>query len=183
MRMGARAACEELEAIAECYESRMLGATAAYARGAVELTDGHAEVALVSLRHAWRIWHELETPYEAARARVLVALACRALGDGDAVAFELGAARAVFEELGADPDRARVDRLTRGGDPDDSHGLTPREREVLRLVAAGRSNREIASALVISEHTVARHVQNIFAKLGVSSRAAAGAFAFQHDLA
>src|SRR5439155_120487 len=60
--------------------------------------------------------------------------------------------------------------------------LSSRELEVLRLVASGKSNREIASTLVISEHTVARHVQNIFAKLGLSSRAAATAFAFEHDL-
>ena len=96
--------------------------------------------------------------------------------------MELDAARGVFAQLGAAPDLARVDSLTRRGASVDTHGLTPRELQVLRLVAAGKSNREIASALVISEHTVARHVQNIFAKLGVSSRTAASAFAFAHDL-
>ena len=113
---------------------------------------------------------------------MLVALACRALGDDDAVAFELDAARARLRGARSRAGSSARRSLASGGDPDDSHGLTPRELEVLRLVAAGKSNREIASALVISEHTVARHVQNIFAKLGVSSRAAAGAFAFQHDL-
>jgi ATP/maltotriose-dependent transcriptional regulator MalT len=113
--------------------------------------------------------------------RELVGLACRALGDEDSAALELDAARGVFEQLGAAPDLARVDSLlakARG----DTHGLTERELEVLRLVAAGNSNREISAALVISEHTVARHVQNIFAKLNVSSRTAASAFAFGHDL-
>ena len=89
----------------------------------------------------------------------------------------------VFERLGAAPSIASLDSLTTGREPEATHGLTPRELEVLRLVATGKSNREIASALVISEHTVARHVQNILTKLGVASRTAAGAFAFEHDLA
>jgi DNA-binding NarL/FixJ family response regulator len=111
---------------------------------------------------------------------VLIAQACRELGDGDACRLELEAALAAFSELDAAPDRARVERLL--GRADDPHGLSRRELEVLRLLAAGKSNRDIAAALVISEHTVARHVQNIFAKLRVSSRAAATAFAFEHDL-
>jgi DNA-binding NarL/FixJ family response regulator len=111
---------------------------------------------------------------------VLVAHACRVLGDEDAFALELDTARAVFHELGAAPDIASVDAIA--GAADDSHGLTARELEVLRLVASGKSNKEIAAALVISEHTVARHVQNIFSKLGVPSRTAAGAYAFEHDL-
>jgi len=177
-----RSACCELEEIAEGYESGMLGAMAAHARGAVDLAGGDARAALVALRHAWQVWQELKAPYEAARVRVLVGLACRALGDDDTAALELEAARGVFEELGAAPDLARVDALTRRAASGETHGLTPRELEVLRLVAAGNSNREIASALVISEHTVARHLQNIFAKLGLSSRTAASAFAFEHDL-
>jgi len=108
-------------------------------------------------------------------------LACRALGDEDSAALELGAARAVFEQLGAAPDVARVDSHTQSAAPD-THGLSPRELQVLRLVATGKTNREIATELVVSEHTVARHVQNIFGKLGVSSRTAATAFAFERDL-
>jgi ATP/maltotriose-dependent transcriptional regulator MalT len=178
----ARSACAELEEIAEGLASAMLDATAASARGSVELAADAVPAALVALRRAWQAWQELDVPYEAARARVLVGLACRALGDEEAAGLELEAARSTFEELGAAPDVTRVDSLTARVGPADAHGLTPRELEVLRLVAAGQSNREIAAALVISEHTVARHLQNMFAKLGVPSRTAAGAYAFEHGL-
>ena len=174
-------ACLELEDLAERYESAMLGAMVAYARGAVQLAEGDARGALAALRRAADVWQELETPYDVARTRVLVGLACRVLGDDDAATLELEAARATFERLGAAPDVVRVEALV-GRAPHAPQGLTPRELEVLRLIASGKTNREIASELVISEHTVARHVQNIFAKVDVSSRAAAGAFAFEHDL-
>ncbi len=175
----ARRACRELGEIAAEYESALLQAMAAQARGAVELVDGDAGAALRSLRQAWQAWEELEAPYEAACTRVLIARACQKLGDGDAYTLEVAAARRTFEALGATPDLVSLDANAAGGV---LHGLTPRELEVLRLVASGKSNREIAVALVISEHTVARHVQNIFSKLDVPSRTAAGAFAFEHDL-
>ena len=159
----------------------MLGAMAAFAAGAVALAAGDPGLALGSARHAARAWQQLDAPYETARARALVGLACRALGDDDTAAFELEAARGVFAGLGAAPDLARVEALVRPAAPD-AHGLTARELEVLRLVAGGKSNRQIASELVLSEHTVARHLQNIFAKLRVPSRTAATAFAFEHDL-
>ena len=115
-----------------------------------------------------------------ARTRELVGRACRELGDPEAGELDLEAAFATFERLGARPDARRAEAsLGRTGD---RHGLSPRELEVLRLVASGSSNRDIASRLVISEHTVARHLQNIFAKLGVASRTAATAFAFEHEL-
>jgi DNA-binding NarL/FixJ family response regulator len=168
------------EICADC-NSDMLRAMLAGAVGAVQLAAGEPGSALASLRHATQGWQELEAPYEAARARVLVGVACRELGDEEAFGLELEAARSAFEELGATPDLVAVDALeSKGGGG--AHGLTARELEVLRLVATGKSNREIASALVISEHTVARHVQNIFRKLGVGSRTAAGAFAHEHDL-
>jgi DNA-binding CsgD family transcriptional regulator len=178
----ARRACRELDEITRGNESGMLGGMAAHANGSVALADGDAQAALVALRHAEQLWHDLEVPYDAARSRVLGGLACRALGDDDTAALELDAARAVFRQLGAAPDVIRVDSLSRRATASDAHGLTPRELEVLRLVAAGKSNREISALLVISEHTVARHLQNIFTKLGVSSRTAAGAFAFAHGL-
>jgi ATP/maltotriose-dependent transcriptional regulator MalT len=176
----ARNACRELEQACEECDSEMLRAMLAATLGAVELAAGDAAGALVSLRAASKAWSDLEAPYEAARARLLVGTACRELGDEEAFELELEAARRVFEELGAAPDVAAVDSLT--GTALDTHGLTARELEVLRLVAAGSSNREIAATLVISEHTVARHVQNIFRKLGVPSRTAASAFAYEHRL-
>jgi DNA-binding NarL/FixJ family response regulator len=173
----ARRACLELEELARGYESAMLEAMVAHARGAVQLAEGDAQAALVALRAARETWHALEAPYEIARTRVLVGDACRLLGDEEAATLEHDAARDIFERLGAKPDLIQL-----GTGPSGSHGLSPRELEVLRLVAAGKSNRDIATALVISEHTVARHVQNIFGKLRVSSRAGATAFAFEHGL-
>ena len=177
----AREACGELQEIAARYGTDMPRAMVAQACGALELAAGDASGALVRLRQAFQAWHELDAPYELALTRVLIGRACRALGDEDGFEFELDAARRVFEQLGAAPSLAVVDSLTTGGESQ-AHGLTPRELEVLRLVATGKTNREIALTLVISEHTVARHVQNIFTKLGVPSRTAAGAFAFEHDL-
>ena len=128
-------------------------------------------------------WQDMNAPYEVARARFLMGLACRALGDEDGARLELGAARSAFDVLGAPLDVADVDALlVPAPAPPDAHGLTARELEVLRLVATGRTNRQIADELVVSEHTVARHMQNIFGKLRVSSRAAATAFAFEHEL-
>jgi DNA-binding CsgD family transcriptional regulator len=178
----ARTTCRELAEIATRAESAMLAAIAAHVRGAVELAEGDAEAALAALRHARQVWQELDAPYEVARVHVLVGLACRALGDDDTAVLEFDAARGVFEQLGAAPDLARLDSLTPKGEPREGHGLSARELEVLRLLAAGKTNRQIAAALVVSEHTVARHVQNIFAKLRVSSRTAASAYAFEHDL-
>jgi DNA-binding NarL/FixJ family response regulator len=160
----------------------MLGAMVACAEGAIGLTEGDAKAALLPLRRAWQMWQELEVPYEAARVRVLLGLACRAMGDDDTAALELEAARDVFAQLGAAPDLARIDSLARSVSSDDVHGLTAREMQVLRLVAAGETNRAIASKLILSERTVDRHVSNIFAKLGVSSRAAATAHAYKHQL-
>jgi ATP/maltotriose-dependent transcriptional regulator MalT len=178
----AASASSELDEIDARFGRPMLHAIAAQVRGAVELAGGQPQAALRSLRSAWQVWEELDAPYEGGRVRLLVGLACRALGDEDGAALEFEAARAVFGALGATPELARADALSDRAESAEMHGLSPRELEVLRLLASGRTNRDIAAELVVSEHTVARHVQNIFVKLEVSSRSAATAFAFEHDL-
>jgi DNA-binding CsgD family transcriptional regulator len=179
----AQAAAREMASIADEFEAPLPRAAAACATGAVLLAEGDARAALVALRQSWTAWQKIEAPYEGARARVLIALACRGLGDEDTAALELDAARWVFEQLGAAPDVARVEGLLpRKAAAKPAGGLTAREVEVLRLVAGGNTNGKIAATLGISTHTVRRHLQNIFDKLGVSSRAAATAFALQHDL-
>ncbi|MGH8985749.1 MAG: response regulator transcription factor, partial [Acidimicrobiia bacterium] len=166
--------------------SPFVDALAAQATGSVLLAEGDPSGALVALRRAGQGWRELGMPYECARSQELVGLACRALGDRDAGDLELDAARTVFERLGAVTDVARVaGRRTAATAPAPTAApilLTARECEVLRLVVAGKTNREIGAELVISEHTVARHVQNTFTKLGVSSRAAATAYAYEHGI-
>jgi DNA-binding CsgD family transcriptional regulator len=178
----ARAAAGELTELAGTYASEVLGAMAYHARGAVDLADEDPRAALVALRRAWQVWEQLDAPHEAARVRVLIGLACRALGDEDTAAWELDTARRVFARLGATPDVTRLDLLTADAPSVDAHGLTVRQLEVLRLVAAGHTNRVIAAQLVVSERTVDRHVSNIFVKLGVSSRSAATAYAYEHQL-
>jgi ATP/maltotriose-dependent transcriptional regulator MalT len=173
----ARTACVELRELAKRYDSDMLEAIVAYAEGGVALAEGDASTALGSLRCAQRLWLDLDAPYEIARTRALIASACSMLGDDESGMLELEAARELFERLGAAPDLERISAPRTS-----QHGLSDRELEVLRLVASGKSNREIASELVLSEHTVARHLQNIYGKLGLPSRAAATAFAFEHEL-
>jgi DNA-binding NarL/FixJ family response regulator len=178
----ALSACKELEELAARYDSAMLDAVAAYERGTVNLAQKDPHAALESLRRGLAGWQELDAPYEVARTRVATAQACLILGDRDAWTLELQAALAGFLRLGASVDAVHAEQLLAGDRARPDHGLSARELEVLRLLAAGKSNRDIAAELVISEHTVARHVQNIFAKLRLSSRTAATAFAFEHDL-
>ena len=178
----ARGACVELQEIAQSFDTGVLNAMAAHARGELELAEGDARAALGSLHRAWAVWQQIEAPYLAARVRVSVGLACRALGDDEGCRLELDAARAVFEQLGAAPDLARIEALTRGAPSAHPHGLTPRELQVLRLVAAGKTNKAIANQLFLSEKTIDRHVSNIFDKLDVASRSAATAYAYKHKL-
>ncbi len=178
----ARPALEELDELAGALDAPYLRAVAESARGAVLLADGDVHGACRVLRRAWTTWQELDAPYEAARVRLLMAQACGELADHDTASMELDAARRVFEQLGAAPALARVAALSGMPRQDAPGGLTPREVEVLRLVATGATNREVADRLIISEKTVARHLSNIFTRLGVGSRAAATAYAFRHEL-
>ena len=169
----ARTAVDELSAAAG---APYLEALAAHAEGMLRLSCADAHGAIGPLRRAWALWQQLEAPYEAARTRLLIARACGELGDADAARMEAGGARAVLEQLGAVADLGDVTPLAGG------HPLSPRELEVLRLLATGATNRAVAQRLVLSEKTVARHISNIFTKLGVGSRAAATAYAYEHDL-
>jgi DNA-binding CsgD family transcriptional regulator len=179
---GARAACGELAEIAARFRTDALQATAAQARGALELAAGNPREALVELRVAWKEWQALEFPHAAARTRELLGLACRALGDRAGGRMELEAARAAYASLGARPDVARVDALLANRPDAGRHGLTPREIQVLRLVAAGRSNKEVADLLSLSVKTVERHVGNLLTKLDVPSRVAATAWAYENEV-
>ena len=178
----ARDAAGELTEIAAAYPTPALAAMADQARGAVLLADGDSQAALVTLRGAWQVWRELGAPYEAARVRVLVGGACRALGDEEAAAMELDAARTVFLQLGAAPDQTRLEALANRDAASKAHGLTPRELQVLRLLATGTTNHAIAGELFLAEKTVDRHVSSILTKLGVPSRSAATAYAYKHQL-
>jgi DNA-binding CsgD family transcriptional regulator/tetratricopeptide (TPR) repeat protein len=178
----ARNACRELEGIAQSFDTEVPVAIAAQARGAVHLAEGDAQAALGSLRRAFEIWQRIDAPHAGARVRVLIGQACRALGDEDGAGLEIDAAKSVFERLGAAPDLARIELVMKGAPAGDTHRLTPRELQVLRLVATGKTNKAIAGKLCLSEKTVDRHVSNIFTKLDVSSRAAATAFAYRHKL-
>ncbi|HEY9477976.1 MAG TPA: response regulator transcription factor [Microbacteriaceae bacterium] len=175
----ARRNVDELIAMHEASPMPMLSAVCGYAEGAVLLGEGDPEAASAKLRLARRVWQELDAPYEVARCRVLIARAHQAEGDSDSAVAEIDAARDVFLELGAQPALAALERTTR------SHAagpLTSRETDVLRLVSAGYTNRVIAGELFLSEKTVGRHISNIFVKLGLSSRAAATAYAYEHGL-
>jgi DNA-binding NarL/FixJ family response regulator len=172
---------QELARVADDVDAPLVRAAAAQAAGAVRLAEGEATAALTALRRAWTGWRDLDAAYEGARVRVLIALACRALGDEDGAQMELDAASWVFQQLGAVADQERAETFIRP--PEAAVGsLSPRELQVLRLVASGRTNRAIAAELFLSNKTVARHVGNIFAKLGVSTRSAATAYAYEHDL-
>jgi DNA-binding CsgD family transcriptional regulator len=195
----ARQAADELGALADRYGMDVLGAMAQHAKGAVALAEGDARGAIDALRRAQDVWERVGAPYLSARIRLLVARAFRALGDEDGAALEREAAKKVFLELGAAPDVVAIDRLAALGAaapveapaapapaaaaPADSHGLSAREMEVLRLVASGKTNKVIARELFVSEKTIDRHVSNIFTKVDVNTRAAATAWAFKKGLA
>ena len=178
----ARTAAEELTKIAQDYDVPFLHALAAQSMGAVTLSEGDIRSALGLLQKAWKNFHELEAPYDTARTRMLIGTAYRKLGDNDTADIEFEAARFVFRQLNAKPDLKRADAYMQTSSDQSGHGLTLRELQVLRLIAAGDTNKTIAGKLFISERTVDRHVSNIFNKLNVSSRAAATARAYKQHL-
>lgn len=177
----ARRACAELEDAAATYGTSGLEAAALHWRGAVAIAENRPDEALPALRAACQRWHEVHAPYDAARSCVLLGRSYLALGDKDAAAAELTSAHEIFGRLGATVDARAVAELT--GRRSLPGGLTDREAEVLVLVASGKTNREVADELVLSEKTIARHLSNIFSKLDVSTRTEAAAFAFEHGLA
>jgi DNA-binding NarL/FixJ family response regulator len=178
----ARDACHELQEISAHFTTDVSDAIAAQARGAVALAENDAHGALAALRRALEVWQQIEAPYEAARVRVLIGLACRALGDEDGTSLELVAARSAFARLGAKPDLNRTETLMRSTSHSQIDGLTPREIQVLRLVAAGETNKSIARKLGLSVRTIERHLSNIFTKLDLSTRSGATAWAYEHRL-
>jgi ATP/maltotriose-dependent transcriptional regulator MalT len=175
-------ACRELEEIAENIDTDALRAMAAHGRGAVALAQGDAQGALGPLRRAFEAWQQVEVPYAAACVRVLVALACRSLGDEETAALEFSLAGSIFQQLGATPDLARLDALEKREPPVNRQPLTSRELQVLRLITVGKTNKAIATELSLSERTIDRHVSNILTKLDVPSRAAATAYAYTQKL-
>ncbi len=179
----ARAVGEELAGVAAELNQPYLRALADQTMGAVLLAEGNPQGAVSSLRRAAVGWRDLGMPYEVARSRLLMGLACRALDDDDGAQLEFDAARSGFTSLGAGPDVIRTDKVARTAPPPAPGGLTAREVEVLVRVAQGKSNREIATELFISEKTVASHLSHMFTKLGLSSRAAATAYAYEQGLA
>lgn len=173
---------DELRELAEAFDADGLRAVVLQADGAIALAEGDARGALDPLRRAFEQWLRLEVPYEAARVRVLIGQACRVLGDEEAAALEHKAARSEFERLGARPELARLDAPDQPRQSTPGNPLTARERQVLRLISSGRTNKEIADELCLSERTIDRHVSNILGKLDVPSRTAATAYAYDHQL-
>jgi ATP/maltotriose-dependent transcriptional regulator MalT len=178
----ARGAVDELEAMAASAGTEVVAAMAAHARGALTLAQGNPGSAIEPLRHAFVAWQKVGAPYIAARIRVLLGRAFQACGDHDGAQLELDAARRVFQQLAATPDLDALDTATNPERLPASHGLSVRELEVLRLLASGRTNKEIGSVLHVSERTIDRHVSNIFTKLNVPTRTAATAFAYEKGL-
>jgi DNA-binding CsgD family transcriptional regulator len=173
----------ELRDLAEAIGTTYLTALADRTSGTVLLAQRRPELAQPVLRRAWSGWRDLEDPYDGALTRVLLARTARALGDEEAAQLEFDAARTTLAGLGALADLARLERLAASVPAAAAAaGLSRRELEVLRLIATGSSNRDIAARLFLSERTVARHVSNILAKLRLSSRSAATAYAFEHGL-
>jgi DNA-binding CsgD family transcriptional regulator len=167
--------------IAGEYESTALSAAALTSRGRLQRAQGDAEAACATLREALQRWQQLDVPYEVATIRLLLGQSCRECGDEEGAVRSLATAASIFDRLGATLDARHIRDLT--AEASLPAGLTAREGEVLSLAASGKTNKEIAATLHLSERTVARHLSNIFTKVGVTSRTAAAAFAYENDLA
>src|SRR5687767_9967266 len=177
----ARAAATELSTIASAIGASLLNAASAQATGAVLLAEGDVEGAATLLCQASEIWRDLGMPHEEGQTRLLMAGVCERRGDHEGRRLEVEAARRLFNQLNAECCLARIGEQPKR--PTSAVGsLSEREAQVLRLLASGKTNRAIAEELFISDKTVARHVSNIFDKLGVSSRSAATAWAYQRNL-
>ena len=175
----AERALRELEEITATFDIPILWAATTSARGRLELALGEAALAGATLQEAAERWAALDVPYEVATARTLLGKALSDCGDLAGATDAFAAAARLFDQIGAHVDARLIDSGVPSILP---AGLTDREVEVLRLVAAGMTNSEIATALYLSVKTVSRHLSNIFTKAGVTSRAAATAFAFEHNL-
>jgi DNA-binding CsgD family transcriptional regulator/tetratricopeptide (TPR) repeat protein len=178
----ARAAATELSTIASAIGASMLNAASAHATGAVLLAEGDVAGAAAWLCQASEIWRDLGMPYEEAHTCLLMAAVCERRGDHEGRRLDIEAARRLLEQLNADFCLARIGGQPKRARSEPVGSLSEREAQVLRLLASGKTNRAIAEELFISEKTVARHVSNIFDKLGVSSRSAATAWAYQRNL-
>jgi ATP/maltotriose-dependent transcriptional regulator MalT len=175
-------AARELRAIADRVGTDPLAGAARHAEACAHSAARSHDHARQAFEDAVGLLARAGLPFEAGRARAALACSLRALGRNDAARAEFERARAAFLELGAASEERRTRQLQSGREPGGPAALSPRERQVLGLVAQGRTNAEIAAALVLSEHTVHRHVANILAKLGASSRAAAVATATEQEL-
>ena len=178
----AREASDELTSLARSIDSPYLHALSALCDGAVRLTEGDTRAAIPALRVALKFWQELDAPYDVARTRVMLAQCFRAINDQTSATMEIEAATRAFSQLGATQDLAKLTGISKQDSSRDNGTLTARELEVLRLMAVGKTNNGIATTLGISEKTVARHVSNIFMKLGLPNRAAATAYAYKKSI-
>jgi ATP/maltotriose-dependent transcriptional regulator MalT len=178
----ARAAATELSTIASAIGASLLNAASAQATGAVLLAEGDVAGAATLLCQASESWRDLGMPYEEAHTCLLMASVCERRGDQEGRRLDVEAARRLFKQLNAEFCLARIGEQSKRARSERVGSLSEREAQVLRLLASGKTNRHIAEELFISEKTVARHVSNIFDKLGVSSRSAATAWAYQRNL-
>jgi LuxR family maltose regulon positive regulatory protein len=183
-------ALEQLRAIAAQSRTRPLLAALSSSEGALAMAQGDHDAARRSFEDALDLLAASDARYEAARVRLDLANVLSALGRLDRAERETETALADFAELGAEGERARAEALLAKLRPTPAREvmdgplgeLSPRELEVLGLVAQGLTNRDIATRLVLSEHTVNRHVANILRKLALPSRAAAASLAGRHGL-